>query len=43
MFLLRQFFMTIPLEYDDSARIDGAGVMQVYWHIILPLALPAMG
>ena len=43
VFLLRQFFMTIPLEYDDSARIDGAGVMQVYWHIILPLALPALG
>ena len=43
VFLLRQFFMTIPLEYDDSARIDGAGVMQVYWHIILPLSLPALG
>lgn len=43
VFLLRQFFMTIPLEYDDSARIDGAGVMQVFWHIILPLSLPALG
>ena len=43
VFLLRQFFMTIPLEYDDSARIDGAGVLQVYWHIILPLSLPALG
>ena len=43
IFLLRQFFQTIPLEYDDSARMDGAGVMQIYWHIILPLSLPALG
>ena len=43
IFLLRQFFQTIPLEYDDSARIDGAGVLDIYRHIILPLSLPALG
>ena len=43
IFLLRQFFMSIPLEYDDSARIDGAGTFGIYWRIILPLSLPAMG
>ena len=43
IFLLRQFFMSIPLEYDDSARIDGCGTFGIYWRIILPLSLPAMG
>ena len=43
VFLLRQFFMTIPLEYDDSARIDGASILQIFWHIILPLSIPAIG
>ena len=43
VFLLRQFFMTIPLEYDDSARIDGASILQIFWLIILPLSLPAIG
>ena len=41
-FLLRQFFMTIPTELDDAARIDGATHWQIYWHIILPLARPAL-
>jgi multiple sugar transport system permease protein len=43
VFLLRQFFMTIPLEYDDSARIDGASILQIFWHIIMPLSIPAFG
>ena len=43
IFLLRQFFMTIPREYDDAARIDGCGFIQVWWHIILPMSLPALG
>ena len=43
VFLLRQFFMTIPLEYDDSARIDGASLMQIFWYIIMPLSIPAIG
>jgi ABC-type glycerol-3-phosphate transport system permease component len=43
VFLLRQFFQTIPLEYDDSARIDGAGVLAIFWYIILPMSVPALG
>lgn len=42
IFLLRQFFMTIPLELDDAARIDGASVFQIYRQIILPLSTPAL-
>jgi ABC-type glycerol-3-phosphate transport system permease component len=42
IFLFRQFFMTIPLEMDDAARIDGCGVAGLYWRIVLPLAKPAL-
>ncbi len=42
IFLMRQFFLGIPRELDDSARIDGAGPFQIYWRIILPLAKSAM-
>ncbi|MFO7320707.1 MAG: carbohydrate ABC transporter permease [Chloroflexota bacterium] len=42
VFLLRQFFMTIPLEMDDAARLDGASHFQVYLHIILPMSKPAL-
>jgi len=42
-FLLRQFFMTIPLELDDAARMDGAGPWGIFWRIILPLSKPALG
>jgi len=41
-FLLRQFFMTIPLDLDDAARIDGASIFDIYWRIILPLSKPAL-
>ncbi len=41
-FLLRQFFMTIPQELSDAARVDGASDWQIYWRIILPLAKPAL-
>ena len=43
IFLLRQYFMTIPLDLDEAARIDGAGHFRIFWHIILPLARPALG
>jgi len=43
IFLLRQFFMTIPHELDDAAKIDGCGYLRTLYSIILPLALPAMG
>ena len=42
VFLLRQFFMTIPREYDDAARVDGANSFHIFWHVLLPLAKPAL-
>jgi multiple sugar transport system permease protein len=42
IFLLRQFFMTIPLEIDDAAKIDGASLFQIYRQVLLPLAKPAL-
>jgi len=42
IFLLRQFFLTIPLELYDAARIDGAGEIQILTRVILPLACPAL-
>jgi multiple sugar transport system permease protein len=42
VFLLRQFFMGIPLEMDDAARIDGASPMQTLWNVILPQSRPAL-
>jgi len=42
IFLLRQFFMTIPLELDEAARMDGASSYRIYGQIILPLAKPAL-
>lgn len=42
VFLLRQFFLTIPKEYDDAAQIDGAGAWRIFWQIMLPLVKPAL-
>lgn len=42
IFMLRQFFLSIPRELDEAARIDGAGHFRIYWTIILPLAKPAL-
>lgn len=41
-FLVRQFFMTLPRDLDDAARIDGCSSWGVYWRIIMPLARPAV-
>ncbi len=43
IFLLRQFFMGVPREMDEAARIDGAGYFQIFWRILVPLSLPALG
>ena len=43
IFLLRQYMMTIPLEMDDAARLDGCGWFDIYWRIIVPLSAPALG
>jgi multiple sugar transport system permease protein len=42
IFLLRQFFLSLPSELSDAARIDGAGEMTIFLRVILPLARPAI-
>ncbi len=42
IFLLRQFFMTIPHELSDAARIDGCNEWGIFWRVVLPLAKPAL-
>lgn len=42
IFLLRQFFRTIPMELEDAARIDGAGRLRSLFQIVVPLARPAI-
>jgi len=42
IFLLRQFFMTIPEDLSDAARIDGCSEWAIFWRIILPLSKPAL-
>lgn len=42
-FLLRQFFLSIPLELEEAARIDGASRLRILVSIILPLSMPALG
>jgi len=42
IFLMRQFFMTIPLDLDEAARIDGCSDFRIWWNIIIPLAKPAV-
>ncbi len=42
VFLLRQFFLSIPREIEEAAIIDGASVFQVFWQIMLPLVRPAL-
>jgi sn-glycerol 3-phosphate transport system permease protein len=37
-FLFRQFFMTVPDELTEAAKIDGAGPMHFFWHVLLPLS-----
>jgi multiple sugar transport system permease protein len=41
-FLLRQYFLSIPVEMDDAARVDGASSFRIWWQIILPLSGPAL-
>jgi len=42
VFLFRQFFLSLPLELEDAARIDGCGRWGIYWRIAMPLAQPAI-
>ena len=43
IFLLRQYFLTIPLDLDEAAKMDGASALQIFFRIIMPLARPALG
>ena len=42
IFLLRQFFKGIPRELEDAAALDGAGVLQTIWRVILPISVPVL-
>ncbi|TYP78931.1 carbohydrate ABC transporter permease [Paenibacillus methanolicus] len=42
IFLLRQFFLGIPRDLDEAAKVDGAGHFRIYWQIIIPIAKQAM-
>jgi multiple sugar transport system permease protein len=42
VFFLRQFFRTLPIEYEEAARVDGASRLKVLWRIVLPLSVPAL-
>lgn len=41
-FLLRQFFLTIPQDITDAARVDGANELKIWWQIVLPMSKPAL-
>lgn len=42
LFFMRQYFLTIPKDFEEAAKLDGAGYFKTFWRIMLPLALPAM-
>lgn len=42
IYLCRQAFMSIPFDLEEAARIDGANSMQIWWHVMLPLAGPTL-
>jgi ABC-type glycerol-3-phosphate transport system permease component len=42
LFFMRQYFLTIPKDFEEAAKLDGAGYFKTFWRVMLPLALPAM-
>ncbi len=42
LFLMRQYFLTIPKDFEEAAKLDGAGYFKTFWRVMLPLALPAI-
>jgi multiple sugar transport system permease protein len=42
VFLIRQFYSTIPMDLDEAAEMDGAGYFRIWWSILLPLSRPAL-
>jgi multiple sugar transport system permease protein len=42
LFLMRQYFSTIPRDFEEAAKLDGAGYFKTFWRVMLPLALPGL-
>ncbi|MCP9484613.1 MAG: carbohydrate ABC transporter permease [Gaiellaceae bacterium MAG52_C11] len=42
LFLMRQYFLTIPKDFEEAAKLDNAGFLKTYWKVMLPLAAPAL-
>jgi multiple sugar transport system permease protein len=42
LFFMRQYFLTIPRDYEEAAKLDGAGHFKTFWRVMLPLAGPAI-
>ncbi len=42
IYLCRQAFLSIPMELEEAARMDGAGALRVWWHVMMPLAAPTL-
>lgn len=42
LFFMRQYFLTIPKDFEEAAKLDGAGYFKTFWRVMLPLALPAV-
>jgi multiple sugar transport system permease protein len=42
VFIMRQFFVTIPVSIEEAAHIDGAGTFRTFWSVVLPMARPAL-
>jgi multiple sugar transport system permease protein len=42
IFLVRQYYLTIPLDLDDAAKIDGASNWRVWWSVLMPLSMPVL-
>jgi multiple sugar transport system permease protein len=42
LFFMRQYFLTIPKDFEEAAKLDGAGYFKTFWRVMLPLAAPAM-
>lgn len=42
IFIMRQFFVNIPVEVEEAARIDGASVFRTFWSVVVPMARPAV-
>ena len=43
IFLLRQYYRSIPMDYDEAARMDGASSLRIWWQVIVPLSWPVLG